>query len=1006
MSHISRLTHTAAVFVTVAFSLTGVHLSSTTLAAQSAPPLAAPTGTIINVSTEAALQAAVAALASNTTIVLAPGIYTLTSTLQIRGPLVDVGLRGATANADDVVLVGRGMTNADHGTVPDGISVSGRVQRITIANLTIKDVSNHPILLNSGMRAPHLYNLHLLDAGRQFVKAGSDDGGVHDGRIEHSTIEYTTASALASLSGIEVLAGRGWALRKNVFRNLKAPAGLLAGPAILMWHGSRDTVAEGNTFINCQREIAYGAEERNGSDHAGGIIRNNFIYRESSVSGDVAIQLADSPGTAIVHNTILANGTATSPIEYRFPTTTGIDIRNNLLDGPIMGRDGASGTVESNYTRATADMFANAATGDLHLVASAGAVIDAAQPLPGAETDWDGQSRPQGRAADYGADELTATSEASTAATALTGGGSGTSDASLLQATDATALASTTGLPAPWKETGVGNPPLPGFVAYASGMFAVQAGGADIGGSSDQFWFVYQPLDGDGEVVARVDSLNNTHALAKAGVMIREDLTARSKHAFAMVTAAQGLAFQWRTATGGSAAQSAGGSGTAPRWLKLKRQGSTFTAFSSTNGSTWTPMGSASVSMNRVVHVGLAVTSRSVRVNTNAVFTGVNVTRDSGGENKPPSVSITAPAPGATYTAPASITVAAKAADADGSVTKVDFYAGSKLIGSDSSSPFSVSWSNVPGGRYEISAVAHDNGGAWTPSSPVQITVSGNQPPSVTLTSPAPNATFAAPATITMTASATDSDGTVSKVEFYAGSTRIGSDSSNPYSVTWTNAPAGSYTLSAKAFDNTGASMISAGVNVNIGGANQAPSVSLTAPAAGTNYAAPATVTISASASDPDGTVARVDFFAGSTLVGSDSSSPFSITWSSVPSGTYSLTARARDDDGATRTSSAVSISVSQPGAALPQSVLFNASADHASVTYYTVEVFKAGTNPAGSSPFRSQNAGKPTPVNGEITVEIGSMIQALPAGSYFLTISATSSGGTSRSAPSETFLR
>ena len=899
------------------------------------------------------------------------------------------------------------MTTADYGSVPDGISVSGTVRGITIANLTIRDVYNHSVLLNSGTQAPHLYNLHLLNAGRQFVKAGSEGGGVHDGRIEHSTIEYTTASALASLSGIEVMAGRGWALRKNVFRNLKAPSGLLAGPAILMWHGSRDTVAEGNTFINCQREIGFGAEQRRTPDHIGGIIRNNFIYRESALSGDVAIQVADSPNTAVVHNTILANGTASSPIEYRFATTTGVDIRNNLLDGPIMGRDGASGSVESNYTRATPDMFANAAAGDLHLVASAGVVIDGVQPLPNAETDWDGQSRPHGRASDYGADEIMGGSDAGTLATAQPQAGSEASGASLLQATDATALASTTSLPVPWKHTGIGNPPLQGFVAYSRGLFAVQAGGADIGGSSDQFWFVYQPLDGDGEVVARVDSLYETHVSAKAGVMIREELTAKSKHAFAMVTAAQGLAFQRRTATGGSAAQSSGGNGTAPRWLKLKRQGTTFSAFSSTNGSTWTPMGSASVSMNRVTYVGLAVTSKSVRMNTNAVFTGVDVTPGSGGgENQPPSVSITAPAPGATYTAPASITVAAKATDADGSVTKVDFYAGSKLIGSDSSSPFSMSWNNVPGGRYEISAVAHDNGGAWTPSSPVQITVSGNQPPSVTLTSPAANATFAAPATITMTASATDSDGTISKVEFYAGSTRIGSDSSSPYSVTWSNAPAGSYTLSAKAWDNTGASMISGGVNVTIGGSNQAPSVSLTAPAAGTNFAAPATLTISASASDPDGTVARIDFFAGSTLVGSDSSSPFSVTWSSVPAGTYSLTARARDDDGATRTSSPVSISVTQAGAALPQSVLFTASSDHASVTFYTVEVFKAGTNPASSSPSRTQNAGKPTPVNGEISVGIGSMIQALPAGSYFITISATSSGGTSRSAPSEVFAR
>ena len=108
-----------------------------------------------------------------------------------------------------------------------------------------------------------------------------------------------------------------------------------------MWNGSTNTLVDGNTFINCQREIALGLIERTPNDHTGGIVRNNFIYRD--VPGDTAIYVADSPNTQVLHNTILISRTYANPIEYRFPDTTGVVIANNVLDGAIARRDGASG---------------------------------------------------------------------------------------------------------------------------------------------------------------------------------------------------------------------------------------------------------------------------------------------------------------------------------------------------------------------------------------------------------------------------------------------------------------------------------------------------------------------------------------------------------------------------------------------------------------------------------------------------------------------------------------
>ena len=132
--------------------------------------------------------------------------------------------------------------------------------------------------------------------------------------------------------------------------------------------------------------------------------------------------------------------------------------------------------------------------------------------------------------------------------------------------------------------------------------------------------------------------------------------------------------------------------------------------------------------------------------------------------NGSPTVSITSPTNGATYAAPANITIVATAADSDGTVSNVAFYQGSTLFGSTNASPWLYAWANVTTGSYALKAVATDNLGAATTSSVVNVVVvvGGNSSPTVAITSPASGTTFTPPANITMTASASDSDGTVS----------------------------------------------------------------------------------------------------------------------------------------------------------------------------------------------------------------------------------------------------
>ena len=1019
-----RFARTAALATFLVVSWSGIPLASSRAASSQTPsPASSGTGATVQVSTESDLQAAVAAIASDTTIVLAPGTYKLTKTLTINGPFTNIALRGATENANDVVLVGTGMSTAGAGAVADGIAVGGSVQGVTIANLTIRDIYSHAIVFNKGTEAPVVRNVHLIDAGDRFIQANPDGsgGGVDDGVVESSVIEYTSAGRAAGASAIEVAAGSGWSVRRNAFRNVKAPKGQLAGPAVLMWQGARNSIVDGNLFLNCQSEIAFGAEDRTPNDHEGGIIRNNFIFRDGTVAGGVAIQLADSPNSQVLHNTILVNRSYATPIEYRFADTAGVQIVNNLLDGRVVASDGATASAVDNNTSASAAMFVNAAAGDLHLVAGATAAIDRVSVVMDAASDFDGDARPQGAAADYGADEYAAgtssttssqsttssTSPSTTTSTTTTGSTSVTSTTSTLAATT---TATTTALPSPWVGSDIGNPQVAGTASWANGSWTVQGAGTDIGGNADQFMFVYQTLDGDGEIVARVDSLDRTRNQSKAGVMIRDELTGGAKHASALVQAGGGVLFQRRIATDATSTQTSSGRDKAPVWLKVKRTGDTFTASKSVDGVTWTDVGSEVVYMNRLAYVGLAVTSRAARSLTTAGFSNVNVavTPSGSGGNQLPSVSLTNPTAGATFTASSNITLSASASDPDGTVSSVDFYSGTTLIGSDSTSPYSVTWNNVPAGSYSLTAVAKDNAGASATSAAVAITVNTatNAVPTVSLTSPASGATFTAPANITLAANAADSDGTIARVDFYSGSTLIGSDTSSPYSVAWNSVAAGSYTLTAVARDNAGATATSAAVSITVNtAANAAPTVSLTSPTSGATFTAPANITLAASAADSDGTISWVDFFAGSTLIGSDTTSPYGGTWGSVPAGSYTLTAVAHDNSGNKTTSAPVTITVGA-SATLPTSLVFTASPDNSLVTSYGVRFFVAGADPATATPVKTMNIGKPTPVNGDITVDISSTVQSLPAGTYFMTATATDAGGTSQSAPSQTFVR
>ncbi len=409
--------------VFICVTLTASAWAQSVAFACNAPPLPITGKRIVNVSSESQLQSAVANAQAGDTIVLADGIYVLTSTIYLNGKH-DITIRG-TAGCDDVALVGRGMDNPNHGNVLFGIWSNSR--NTTIAHLTIRDTYNNLVVFNPGARSPHMYSLKLVNAGSQFIKANPTDApngvGVENGVLEYSWLEYTAGppatdhgAGVGYTNGISAHAAAGWVIRKNVFKNFHTPdsASYLWNPAVLIWNHSANTLTEQNTFINVDRAIAYGLVNRStGHDHQGGTIRNNFIYmapglfspaRKAGSDGQIIVW--GSPNTKVYHNTILSNGNTASAIEFRFPSTAGGEARNNLADGQINFRDRATAIQSGNVLMATSDMFVNPAAGDLHLLSTATAAIDKAPALSAVTDDFDGETRPQGGGYDVGADEF------------------------------------------------------------------------------------------------------------------------------------------------------------------------------------------------------------------------------------------------------------------------------------------------------------------------------------------------------------------------------------------------------------------------------------------------------------------------------------------------------------------------------------------------------------------------------------------------------------------------
>ncbi|HEX8435574.1 Ig-like domain-containing protein [Archangium sp.] len=305
--------------------------------------------------------------------------------------------------------------------------------------------------------------------------------------------------------------------------------------------------------------------------------------------------------------------------------------------------------------------------------------------------------------------------------------------------------------------------------------------------------------------------------------------------------------------------------------------------------------GSHSLTAKAYDPAGRSTISKAVVVNT---------------DNTGPSATLRSPAQGALLRG--NVVLDAMASDSNG-VTKVEYYSGETLLSVFPISPqtshagtWYTGYKNE--GVHTLTARAVDSLGNVGISAPVVVTID-NFPPSTEFTAPQAYAWHRG--TVQVSANATDTNG-VSKVEFYAGDLFIGTATTAPYTVSWdsTTGPDGHVELKARAYDRAG--NVSGGPGT--GGHpvyvdNTAPSVALTSPTNGASLML--STTLQASASDNEG-VTQVVFYDGATVIGTDTTAPYSVSWNLlfVAKGSHTLTARAHDAVGNVRTSVPVTVKV------------------------------------------------------------------------------------------------
>ena len=555
-------------------------------------------------------------------------------------------------------------------------------------------------------------------------------------------------------------------------------------------------------------------------------------------------------------------------------------------------------------------------------------------------------------------------------------------------------------LPAPWVSEDIGSPLIGGSSSISSSnVVTINASGADIWGTSDQFHFAYVRVTGNVDILLRVDSVPATSTWAKVGVMIRASLAANSAHAFSLVSYSRGLAFQRRPTTGGDSVNTAGEAAAAPRWVRLIRLGNVVTAYSSSDGVNWTAIASDTIQLGSTAYVGIAATSKNALVSGQFVVSQVAMAIPTTLPAGQTSADIGAPAlkgmssyDNGTY----SIT----AGGADIWNTSDQFHYVYQPASGDidvkvrvASIGYADQWSKA--GVMLRASLNANSAHAFALMSAGRGSAFHRRNTDGAITVGTTGSTAAPPGWMRLKRSG-------NLITAYRSTdgvnwTTIGSDTvSLPDQVYVGIAVTAHTTIATTSVKADNFSVVQAAPAPP---PNAAPTVSLTT--SGTSFVAPASIALNATASDAENQIARVEFFAGTTRLATDTSAPYAFTWTGVAAGTYAVKAVVYDAQGASGTSATINVTVGVTTTTQPVKVAFTTSAaDEAIATDYLLEFFAAGADPATATAIKRQSLGRPTlDTAGNATVDITPAFTSLAPGNYIATVSAVWSGGLSRSA-------
>ena len=557
----------------------------------------------------------------------------------------------------------------------------------------------------------------------------------------------------------------------------------------------------------------------------------------------------------------------------------------------------------------------------------------------------------------------------------------------------------------PWGNRDVGRPAEGSIEIVDESTVLVAAAGSGIGGKADRFHFSYKHFYGDVDLTVRIDSVTRADADMQSGVMFRGALGSQAKSVALLYSPVSGVVLQSRYIPGRRSYRIPLGGARLPLWLRLAREGDQFTAYRSSNGVAWERVGATRVTMKTEIYAGLAATSGRQRMLSRHSFSSVEL------KATPPVLPVPwrradvggTPADGFSWTDSSAFladsTSAGPADEGDALHYVFQPMTGDMTIEARAASLKSASPTALAGLmiRRDLSASSPSVLIARTPSSVWHTVMRGGRAAGELEAAGPPGD----PGWLRLVR-------TGNLVQAYF----------SPDRVLWEEIGSQDVDLDETAYvgmavasgqKGTLARGVFRGLLLHPGPppVDALPIVEITSPWASAVYELGTTVAVGATASDSDGKIRRVDFYAGGALVGSADKAPFRTTFTGPGTpGTLTLTAVAFDRKGAFGSSEEVEIAFDRLEPVGEMAIAFTPSVDHQWVHHYAVSFYRAGSDASTAAPASVADIGKPEVVDGEITVDIHSLVAALPTGSYYAVVSAVASGAGGMSAPTGEFDR